>query len=230
LLYSKGEEDGWVSVVNAPGGGWVRKKKVAVTAQCGAKAMPRGAPSGGTVMAGHDDDFDIWTLMNTVETGEPPSQIIQPGTVLATTTEAKAKEGRANHPADHAADGSDVSDEVSDAAAHGSSKPSSEAPDFIGWWEMEADSVAEDARLWTKEEKAQEAEVISKRLATFRNVSWNSQVGEEFWKREVERMRRWLEMLKQQLEEIGVKEKEELEKKLEAGLQRQVELEGSAIG
>ena len=90
-----------------------------------------------------------------------------------------------------------------------SSKPSSEAPDYLGWREAEGDSEADDARLLTKEEKAQEADDISKRLATFKNVSWNSQLDEEFWKREVGSMGRRLKVLKQQIEEMEVKEKEE---------------------
>ena len=103
MLYSTGEEDGWVN-----------EKKKGKTAKTFA------------VMTMHYDNAWGWSQTSDY------SQSIQPGTVLATATEAKAKEGQADHPADH--------------AAHGSSKPSSETPeDVIGWWEMEADSEAEDA-------------------------------------------------------------------------------------
>ena len=199
MLYSTGEEDGWVN-----------EKKKGKTAKTFA------------VMTMHYDNAWGWSQTSDY------SQSIQPGTVLATATEAKAKEGQADHPADHAADGSDVSDEASDHAAHGSSKTSSEAPeDVIGWWEMEADSEAEDARLekWTKEEKAQEAEDIRKRVAEFEagthawqqqrvdirmrvaaTHAWQQKKVAEFWKLEVERLRRRRDMLNQQIEKEEVKE------------------------
>ena len=198
MLYSTGEEDGWVN-----------EKKKGKTAKTFA------------VMTMHYDNAWGWSQTSDY------SQSIQPGTVLATATEAKAKEGQADHPADH--------------AAHGSSKPSSERPeDVIGWWEMEADSKAEDARLekWTKEEKAQEAEDIMQRVAEFEagTDAWQKQrvdirmrvaAGQawhakqstqtwqadrkttsqtvkkfwkkvtEFWKLEVERLGRRRDMLKQ---------------------------------
>jgi len=222
LLYSKGEE-----ALDEE-----RTKKMKMTA---AKSMPRRI--GQCVITGHDDDFDIWSIMNQVDTvgPPPPSQIIefQPGAVLAVATEAKAKEGQANH----AADGSDVSGDASDAAAHGSSKPSSEACDYLAWWESEADSEAEDAWWWTREEKEQEADVISKRLATFgKDFPSRSQLDEEFWKREVGRLVKRREMLKQQIEAMKVKETEETKSKPsqeeieEEELKRQIELEGDAIG
>ena len=191
------------------------KQKKVKTAKCGAKAMP----SGGTVMTRHDEDYDLGMMRAGSWVFTPPysmeetsdfSQSIQPGIVLATGTEA----GQADHPADH--------------AAHGSSKTSSEAPeDVIGWWEMEADSEAEDARLekWTKEEKAQEAEDIRKRMAQFEagthawqqqrvdirmrvaaTHAWQEKKVAEFWKLEVERLRRRRDMLKQQIEKEEVKE------------------------
>ena len=161
-----------------------KKKDEVMTARCAAKAAAKGAPSGGTVMTRHDDDFDIWTLMNTVDTREQDEN----------------RSDQADRPADRAADGSD---EASDAAAHGSSKQSSEDhishADFSGWWDMEADSEAEDAKLWTKEEKALETEAIRTRLGTFQDVTWNSLQDAEFWGREMERMRKRLRMLQQQM-------------------------------
>ena len=160
-----------------------------MTARCAAKAAAKGAPSGGTVMTRHDDDFDIWTLMNTVDTREQDEN----------------RSDQADRPADRAADGSD---EASDAAAHGSSKQSSEDrishADFSGWWDMEADSEAEDAKLWTKEEKALEAEAIRTRLESFQDVTWNSLEDAEFWGRETERMRKRLRMLQQQMGVISM--------------------------
>jgi len=96
LLYSKGEEDGWVN----------EKQKKVKTVKCGAKAMP----SGGTVMTRHDDDYDLWMLN---EGTSDSSQSIQPGIVLATGTEA----GQADHPADHAAGGAIVASDEARVAA-----------------------------------------------------------------------------------------------------------------
>ena len=89
------------------------------------------------------------------------SQSIQPGTVLATATEAKAKEGQADHPADHAAGGAIV---VPD-----------EAPDvtFEEWMQQQikqSQKEAHEAFMMTEEEKAREAECVRKRREECRRV------------------------------------------------------------
>ena len=131
------------------------KQKKVKTAKCGAKAMP----SGGTVMTRHDDDYDLW-LMRMEETSDF-SQSIQPGIVLATGTEAKAKEGQADHPADHAAGGAmEVSDEAPDVTEE----------EWMQQQMKQSQKEAHEAFRMTEEEKAEEAECVRKRRAECRRV------------------------------------------------------------
>ena len=82
----------------------MNEKQKVKTAKCGDKAMPKKLCVAG----------QVWSWLCMEETSDS-SQSIQPGIVLATGTEAKAKEGQADHPADHAAGGAIVvSDEAPD--------------------------------------------------------------------------------------------------------------------
>ena len=147
------------------------KQKKVKTAKCGAKAMP----SGGTLMTRHDEDYDlghmragswVFTPPYSMEETSDFSQSIQPGIVLATGTEAKAKEGQADHPADHAAGGAIV---VPD-----------EAPDvtFEEWMQQQikqSQKEAHEAFMMTEEEKAREAECVRKRREECRRVPEKNQ-------------------------------------------------------
>ena len=177
----------------------MNEKQKVKTAKCGDKAMPKKLCVAG----------QVWSWLCMEETSDS-SQSIQPGIVLATGTEAKAKEGQADHPADHAAGGAIVVSDEAPAVTEEEWKQQLK-------WEKEAD----EAFRMTKEEKAEEAEYsaeyVRKRRAEFEAafLTKEEKAEQSFEFQKLEFLRRRNKVLKQELEQEELKQQKEQEEQEE---------------